>query len=93
MGYKLLGFVVWKGAKWYLGRRVGSSSKTKLAVAVEANSSGSPNSLNGIYVYDITNLTVPTGFDDVACSAFSAAPTQTGFQHITNHPFGLAFKP
>jgi hypothetical protein len=33
MGYKLLGFVVWKGAKWYLGRRVGSGSKTKLAVA------------------------------------------------------------
>jgi len=22
MGYKLLGFVVWKGARWYLNRRV-----------------------------------------------------------------------
>ncbi|MFL5845044.1 MAG: hypothetical protein ACJ762_10150 [Solirubrobacteraceae bacterium] len=22
MGYKLLGFTVWKGAKWYLRRRV-----------------------------------------------------------------------
>jgi hypothetical protein len=21
MGYKLLGFVVWRGARWYLGRR------------------------------------------------------------------------
>jgi hypothetical protein len=33
MGYKLLGFVVWKGAKWYLGRRVGSSGRTKAALA------------------------------------------------------------
>jgi hypothetical protein len=68
-------------------------SNTKLMVAVEANSSGSPNSLNGLYVYDITNLTVPTGFDDVTCNAFTAAPTQTGFVHLNNHPFGIAFKP
>ena len=33
MGYKLLGFVVWKGAKWYLGRRVGSHAGTKAAAA------------------------------------------------------------
>jgi hypothetical protein len=33
MGYKLLGFVVWKGAKWYLGRRVGSNGRTKAALA------------------------------------------------------------
>ena len=33
MGYKLLGFVVWKGAKWYLGRRVGPKPRTKAAVA------------------------------------------------------------
>jgi hypothetical protein len=33
MGYKLLGFVVWKGAKWYLGRRVGPRPKAKAAIA------------------------------------------------------------
>ncbi len=33
MGYKLLGFAVWKGAKWYLGRRIGSNVGTKAAVA------------------------------------------------------------
>jgi hypothetical protein len=33
MGYKLLGLVVWKAAKWYLGRRVGSSGRTKAALA------------------------------------------------------------
>jgi hypothetical protein len=33
MGYKLLGYVVWKGAKWYLGRRVGSPGRTKAALA------------------------------------------------------------
>jgi hypothetical protein len=33
MGYKLLGFVVWKGAKWYLGRRVGPKPRAKVAVA------------------------------------------------------------
>ena len=33
MGYKLLGFVVWKGAKWYLGRRVGPKPRTKATIA------------------------------------------------------------
>jgi hypothetical protein len=34
MGYKLLGYVVWKGAKWYLGRRVGSPpGRTKAMLA------------------------------------------------------------
>jgi hypothetical protein len=33
MGYKLLGFVVWKGAKWYLGRRVAPKPKAKVAIA------------------------------------------------------------
>jgi hypothetical protein len=26
MFYKLLGMAVWKGAKWYVGRRVGSKA-------------------------------------------------------------------
>ena len=32
MGYKVLGFVVWQGSKWYLRRRM-SGTKTKAAVA------------------------------------------------------------
>lgn len=31
MGYKLLGFAVWQGSKWYLRRRMGV--KTKAAIA------------------------------------------------------------
>ncbi|HET6505937.1 MAG TPA: hypothetical protein VFG42_04050 [Baekduia sp.] len=27
MGYKILGFIVWKGAKWYVGHRVSSRAK------------------------------------------------------------------
>ena len=29
MGYKLLGFVVWKGGRWYLRRRVGAAASRK----------------------------------------------------------------
>ena len=79
------GTTVVRGMQWL--------SNTKLAVAVEANGSSGPNTLNGIYIYDITNLTVPAGYDDVTCSAFTAAPTQTGFQHLNYHPWALAFKP
>ena len=32
MGYKILGFAVWQGTKWYLRRRVGGT-KSKAAVA------------------------------------------------------------
>ncbi len=32
MGYKLLGFVVWQGARWYLRRRM-HGVRGKLAVA------------------------------------------------------------
>jgi hypothetical protein len=37
MGYKVLGFVVWKGAQWFLKRRVGKllpSGKVTAAVVV-----------------------------------------------------------
>jgi hypothetical protein len=33
MGYKLLGFAVWKGAKWYVGRRVGPHARLKALAA------------------------------------------------------------
>ncbi|HET9105310.1 MAG TPA: hypothetical protein VFN55_18305 [Solirubrobacteraceae bacterium] len=32
MGYKLLGFAVWRGARWYVRRRM-SGTGAKLAVA------------------------------------------------------------
>jgi hypothetical protein len=32
MGYKVLGFVVWQGSKWYLRRRLGGQ-RAKLAAA------------------------------------------------------------
>lgn len=32
MGYRVLGFLVWQGGKWYLRRRV-SGSRGKLAAA------------------------------------------------------------
>jgi hypothetical protein len=32
MGYKLLGFAVWQGSKWYVRRRI-SGARAKLAVA------------------------------------------------------------
>ena len=50
MGYRLLGFVVWKGAKWYLGRRVGSSGsgRAKAAIAVGALAVGAGALLLGL---------------------------------------------
>jgi hypothetical protein len=33
MGYKLLGFLVWRGAKWYLGRRLGPHAAAKTLAA------------------------------------------------------------
>jgi len=35
MGYKVLGFVVWQGAKWYLRRRVPDVGR-KVAIAALA---------------------------------------------------------
>ena len=35
MGYKLLGFVVWRGARWYLGRRY-SDAPRKIAIGAIA---------------------------------------------------------
>ena len=32
MGYKILGFAVWQGSKWYMRRRMGGV-KAKLAIA------------------------------------------------------------
>jgi hypothetical protein len=36
MYYKILGFAVWKGAKWYVRRRYGDKPKKVLAIAVVA---------------------------------------------------------
>jgi hypothetical protein len=68
-------------------------SNTKLLVAVQSNNSGTPTSLNGFYIYDITASAAQAGFDDVSCAAFAAAPVNTGFVHVNNKPLGAAFKP
>jgi hypothetical protein len=34
MGYKILGFAVWKGAKWYLGRRYPKARPVALGAVV-----------------------------------------------------------
>ena len=37
MGYKVLGFVVWRGARWYLGRRY-SDAPRKIVIGTIAAS-------------------------------------------------------
>jgi hypothetical protein len=68
-------------------------SNTKLLVAVSSINAGSPTALNGLYIYDISSLAVPSGFNDETCLAYSSAPKQTGFVHLAKKPFGVAFKP
>ena len=34
MGYKILGYVVWNGAKWYLSRRYGRNKRLAAAGVV-----------------------------------------------------------
>lgn len=36
MGYRVLGFTVWKGAKWYVRRRYGSAPRKLAAGAAVA---------------------------------------------------------
>jgi hypothetical protein len=66
-------------------------SNSKLLVAVEAGDT-SVNK-NGLFIYDITRLTTPAGYDDGSCAAFAAAPTQSAFQSIQNVPLGTAYEP
>ncbi|MEA2666214.1 MAG: hypothetical protein QOI11_3158 [Candidatus Eremiobacteraeota bacterium] len=68
-------------------------SNTKLLMAVQSYNGAVSTAQNGLYVFDISATAVPAGFDDVSCSAFAAAPKQTGFVHINNKPLGTAFKP
>lgn len=68
-------------------------SNTKLLIALQSYNGATATAQNGLYVFDISATAVPTGFDDVSCSAFAAAPKQTGFVHINNKPLGTAFKP
>jgi hypothetical protein len=67
-------------------------SNTKLLIALQSFS-GTATPQNGLYVFDIGATAIPAGFDDVSCSAFTAAPQQTGFVHLANKPLGAAFKP
>ena len=68
-------------------------SNTKLLIALQSYNGATATAQNGLYIFDISATAVPTGFDDVSCSAFAAAPKQTGFVHITNKPLGAAYKP
>jgi hypothetical protein len=36
MGYKVLGYLVWRGGKWYIRKRVTSGGRKKLAFAALA---------------------------------------------------------
>jgi len=40
MGYRILGVVVWKGAKWYLRRRYGSAPRKVGAASAVAAATG-----------------------------------------------------
>lgn len=68
-------------------------SNTKLLIALQSYNGSVATAQNGLYVFDISATAVPAGFDDVSCSAFAAAPKQTGFVHTANKPLGTAFKP
>jgi hypothetical protein len=69
-------------------------SNTKLLVSLQAFTGGSANATNGLYIYDISTLVTPSGFDDQTCTALTAAPKQTHFHQITtNKPLATAFKP
>jgi hypothetical protein len=48
---------------------------------------------NGIYVFDISAMAVPTGIDEVTCSGFSPSFKQTAFVQFSYKPLGAAFKP
>jgi hypothetical protein len=68
-------------------------SNTKLLIALQSYNGSTATAQNGLYVFDISATAVPAGFDDVSCSAFAAAPKQTGFVQFNNKPLGTAFKP
>jgi hypothetical protein len=70
-------------------------SNTKLLIGLKSTSAGVYTAQNGLYIFDITASAVPTGTTDTGgCPAFSsAAPKQTGFQHLNQRPFATAYKP
>lgn len=68
-------------------------SNTKLLIALQSFNGSTATAQNGLYVFDISATATPAGFDDVTCSAFSAAPKQTGFTQLSLKPLGTAFKP
>ena len=68
-------------------------SNTKLLIAVLVTSGGVYQATNGLYIYDISATATPAGFNDETCTAYLTAPKQSGFQHLSKTPFGVAFKP
>ncbi|HEY0428594.1 MAG TPA: hypothetical protein VGC76_12505 [Pyrinomonadaceae bacterium] len=66
-------------------------SNTKLLIALQSYNGSIASAQNGLYIFDISATAIPSGFDDISCSAFSAAPKQTGFVHLTNKPLATAY--
>ncbi len=68
-------------------------SNTKLLVQLYSQSSHIATSVNGLYIYDITQ-TMPQGGCDVNIAP-EPTPTvkQTGFQALTNAPLAAAYRP
>ncbi|MEA2718735.1 MAG: hypothetical protein QOJ39_599, partial [Candidatus Eremiobacteraeota bacterium] len=67
-------------------------SNSKILIGIRDTDAGH-TAENGMHIYDINNLTVPTGFDDKTCAAYSAAPTQTSLTTLSQNPRYAAFKP
>ena len=67
-------------------------SNSKIMIGIKDTDAGHTNE-NGMHIYDITNLTTPTGYDDKTCSAYSPAPTQTSLTTLAQNPRYAAFKP
>jgi hypothetical protein len=57
-------------------------SNTKLLVTLSSNDT----TKQGVYIYDISQLTAPGGFDFFSCSAPASSPKQTGFQNLPSSP-------
>lgn|GEM_PF-4376756 len=55
-------------------------SNTKLLVALQAYTSGSPNAYNGVYIYDITQTAVPPGHPDNNANCGTTNPQPTSRQ-------------
>jgi hypothetical protein len=65
-------------------------SATRLMVTLRTTTTAA----QGMYIYDVTTATTPTGeYDDQNCTAVGAIPNQKAFQQTGSPPLGAAYKP